>query len=62
MYVYACMFAYVNAHMRVGTLRDQKRVPGLLELEFQAAVSHLMCVLGTGLGWVLFKSIKPSSL
>lgn len=45
------MCVYVNANVSVGTLRDQKRVPDLQELEFQSSVSPLMCVLGTGLGF-----------
>lgn len=34
-------------HENAGACRDQKRVPHPLQLELQAVVSHMKCVLGT---------------
>lgn len=36
--MYVCMYVY--AHVSIGPLRVQRRVLGLLELEFQAVLSY----------------------
>lgn len=50
-YICVCLHVYVclHAHVSMGTLRIQKRMPNL-EDEAQAALKHLMWVQGTGLG------------